>query len=437
MTAAELRTAGGPQSGAAMDRVVPISQHLRWLRRLAALCMALLVLWGASWLWQARSPGVSVRLADVDLGLVANGTFHDELSLSATVAPQQSVMLDTTEGGRVDAVLVADGTRVRRGDELLRLSNPQRELELMARSAEVAQQLANLSGLRAQWVASHALLQRELQQRSFELVRQEKAHARTVDLARQGFVSAAAAEDSADQLAQLRTMLAQQQADSEAEERTRSQSVTEMARAVEGLSRRLQLMRDDGALALRAPADGRLTGFAPQVGATMKAGDRLGRIDSADRFLLSAAVDEFYLGRVAVGLAAQVEMGERRWPMQVARIDPQVQNGRFRVELQFDASVPAAMQAQLSAGQTLAASVRLGRPAPALLLPDGAFYADTGGAWVFVVDAEGAQAERRAVRLGRRAAGQIEVLAGLAPGERVLTSSYRAFATAQALRLQR
>ena len=178
------------------------------------------------------------------------------------------------------------------------------------------------------------------------------------------------------------------------------------------------------ALNLRAPVAGQLTSFSIQVGQSFNRGERLGQIDSAGRNKLRAQVDEFYLGRVAEGQIATAEVGGRPYRMRVSKIYPQVRNGAFEIDLQFIGQEPADLQR----GQTVQIRLTLGDPAPALLIPNGAFYNETGGNWVFVVSPDGGSAVKRQVRLGRRNADYIEVLEGLDPGERVITSPYTGFA---------
>jgi len=178
------------------------------------------------------------------------------------------------------------------------------------------------------------------------------------------------------------------------------------------------------ALNLRAPVAGQLTAFSIQVGQSLNRGERLGQIDSAGRSKLVATVDEFHLGRVAPGQIATAEDAAKAYPAKVAKIYPQVRNGTFEVDLHFVGQEPPALQR----GQSLQPKLTLGDPTPALLIPSGSFYNETGGAWVFVVSPDGDSAVKRPVRLGRRNADFIEVLEGLEPGERVVTSPYTGFA---------
>jgi HlyD family secretion protein len=209
------------------------------------------------------------------------------------------------------------------------------------------------------------------------------------------------------------------------DERLQSQQLAQLRASTSGLNTSLELARASlDALNLRAPVSGQLTSFSIQVGQSLQRGERLGQIDSAGRNKLNAQVDEFYLGRVAEGQTAVAEVGGRQYRMRVAKIYPQVQNGAFAIDLAFAEAEPADLQR----GQTVQLRLTLGDTTPALLLPSGAFYNETGGNWVFVVAPDGQTAVRRQVRLGRRNANFIEVLDGLDPGERVITSPYTGFA---------
>jgi HlyD family secretion protein len=413
-------------SGAAMDRRVAVPPR-RWLVVLTAAA----VLAGGGLLLRYWPRGMPVSRADVEIAAARTAPFHDVIVGRATVLPLQSVLLDATEDGRVEQVLVKDGARVEAGQLLVVLSSTQRAQELMARSSEAAQQLANLATFRAALAQAQAVQRRELTQAEFERDRALRLHERNRQLAAQGFLSPSALEDSADKLAMAQRLLAQLQADGREELRTREQSVQAMQRAVADLDQRLAAMRTASeGLAVRAPVAGRVTGLTLQVGESVRTGSRIARVDSLGRFKLELRLDEFHLARVREGLAAELLHEGRRHGLHVARIDPQVKDGRFSVELSFDAEPPA-----LQVGQSLDLRLTLGDASPALLLPDAGFYADTGGAWAFVLDADGHHARRRDLRLGRRADGVVEVLGGLQPGEQVVVSPYRAFANATALQL--
>ena len=175
-----------------------------------------------------------------------------------------------------------------------------------------------------------------------------------------------------------------------------------------------------GQLNIRAPVTGQLSGFEIQLGQSLQQGERIGQVDSAGADKLQGDVDEYYLGRVSVGQTATADINGKTYRMKVAKVYPQVRNGQFQIDLVFDGPEPKSIQR----GQTLQAKLTLGDSSRAVIIPNGAFFNDTGGAWVFVVDSGGGSATKRQVQLGRRNSDSIEVLSGLKPGEKVITSSY-------------
>jgi HlyD family secretion protein len=341
------------------------------------------------------------------------------------VTPSLTVYLDAVEGGRVEQIMVEDGAVVQQGQLLAVLSNTDLQLNLLARQTEVTQQI---NSMRSQELAlsqtrlanQRALIEAELAvqtaQRQYEVQR---------PLAERGFVAGRAIADSRDALSAARRRLAVLQRQQGTDERLQPQQLAQLRSSTTALNGSLDIARASlDALNLRAPVSGQLTSFSIQVGQSLQRGERLGQIDSAGRNKLVAQVDEFYLGRVAEGQLATAEQGGRSYRLRVHKIYPQVQNGAFTIDLVFLDGEPP----ELQRGQTVQLRLTLGDPAPALLIPNGAFFNETGGNWVFVVAPDGRSAVRRPVRLGRRNANVIEVLEGLEPGERVVTSPYTGFA---------
>ncbi|MFS2022264.1 efflux RND transporter periplasmic adaptor subunit [Massilia sp. CT11-137] len=416
-------------TGAAMDVRVPVRRG-RFVLRAGALLAALsLAAFGA---WQALPHGLQVAARDVRIARVAPGVFRDEIVVRASAEPFSAIVLDSVESGRVEEVIAHDGQHVAKGDLLFRLSNPQRNLELLARQTEYAQQISNLATLRVAQEASRTDHQRRLADLEFALEQARKQHARNASLAARGFLSTAALEDAADKLAQQRRLLDDERASSAAEEQVRGRVLQQIEGVIAGLQAGLKLVNATvDALAVRAPAAGVLTDFRLLVGETVRPDQRIGRIDDPQRFKLVAQVDEFYLSRVTTGRPGLVVQDGARYPLRVATIYPQVKDGRFTVEMVFTGAQPPV----ISPGQGLDARLTLGEPARALLLPQGTYAGDGGGAWVFVAAPDGRHAERRTVRLGRRNDTQVEVLSGLAAGEDVIVSGYTSFGKAGRLEL--
>ncbi|RSZ58423.1 efflux RND transporter periplasmic adaptor subunit [Massilia atriviolacea] len=407
-------------------------QRRRGRRVLAGAAAALLLAAGALALWRQLPQGLQVARADVRIATVARGSFRDDVALRATAAPLHSVMLDAVESGRVEEVFARDGANVRQGEVLFRLSNPQRRLDLLAREAEHAQQISNLTNLRIALEASRMERERRGAELAFALTLAEKQHARNAALARQGFVSPNALEDGLDRVTQQRRLFDSESAGYKTEAATQRDAVRQMEQAIGRLEAGLQVVNATiDALAVRAPVSGRLTDFHLQVGATVKPDQHLGRIDAVDQFKLSAQVDEYYLNRVAVGRQGTATINGRAYALTVSRIYPQIKEGRFTLELAFANGQPET----LNPGQGAEALVTLGGASAALLLPNDAYIDDSGGVAVYVLDKDGKTAERRALRSGRRNNSQLEVLGGLAPGERVIVSSYAPYGKAARLQL--
>lgn len=412
-----------------MDSALPKRRGKRIA--VAAGAAVLLAAFGAA-LWSLVPRGLQVAAQDVRIATVEKGVFRDDIVVRASAEPLNSVILDSVESGRVEEVFARDGALVRKGQLLFRLSNPQRNLELLARQAEHAQQISNMSNLRVAQQASQTDHRRRLSDLEFALAQAEKQHDRNLKRAGQGFISSVALEESQDKVEQQRRAAALEREAAATETDVKRDALAQLENAIRELRSGLNLVNATvEALAVRAPADGMLTGFRLQVGETVKTDQHIGRIDDPNRFKLAAQVDEFYLNRVAVGRAGSVKQGEAAYPVGVSTIYPQIREGRFTVEMVFTKGQPPV----LSPGQSLDAQITLGEPAGAILLPNGAFVNDSGGAWVFVVAGDGVNAARRAVRVGRRSNSQIEIMSGLAPGEQVIVSAYAAFGKAGRIQL--
>lgn len=416
-------------TGAAMDLPLPCRRG----RRAAIIgVVAGILLSVAVALWQLRPRGLQVPLASVRVATVERGMFRDEVALRATAVPLKTVMLDAVESGRVEEVLAHDGAPVAQGEVLFRLSNPQRRLELLAREAEHAQQISNYTNLQVAAEASRAERERRLSELAYSLTLAEKQHQRNQALAQQGFVSVSVLEESADRLAQQRRALATERASDATATTIRRDALLQMRQAIARLEAGLQLVHANlAALVVRAPVAGRLTDFHLQPGETVRPDQHLGRIDDLTRYKLSAQVDEYYLNRIAVGRPATAMIAGASRALTVKRLYPQIKDGRFTLELEFDRQSVD----MLHPGQSIEVSITLGDASAGLLLPNDAFVNDSSGQWLYVLDRQGGLATRRQVRIGRRSQGQVEVRSGLAAGERVVVSSYASFGASDTLQL--
>jgi HlyD family secretion protein len=365
--------------------------------------LALLFAW---WLVSALLGGrsLSINSERITVSDVTVGTFEDFVPLRGRLVPRSTVYLDAVEGGRVDSVLVEDGTVVAAGDPIVVLSNTNLQLEVLGREAAVTEQL-------------------NLVEIEYQITRLTRSIERQQELASKDLVSQSTIDELQDELDYYRNRHEVTLESQATDARLQEAQLRQLRAAGAQLETSLALARknlDD--LNVRAPVAGKLSGFNVEVGESIERGGRLGQIDDPDTYKLNVRIDEFYLGRVDIGQTAVATHNGRDLELRIAKIYPQVNEGQFEVDMMFDEE-----PAGLRRGQTLQLRLTLGDNTNAVLIPNGSFYQETGGNWVFVVSPNGAEAVKRPVRLGRRNTDFIEVLDGLEPGEQVITSPYTSY----------
>lgn len=429
MNIASLKTAASATpdravSGSQMDKVV----ERRGLSRNVKIAIgagAVLVLALLFWWFMPGAGSQTVTKNRLTISTVQTGRFEDFIPLRAKVTPLLTVYIDSIEGGRVDKVLVEDGADVVAGQPIAMLSNAELQLSTLARQTEVEQQINNMRSQELALSQTRLANERAILDAQLALTTARRQYEREAPLAAKGYVSGKQFNDTTDNYQYQQRRLAVLRRSQASDERLQSSQLDQQQASMKSMSAGLGIARNNlDALNLKAPVTGKLSGFSIQIGQSLQRGERIGQIDSPGRNKLQAGVDEFYLGRVQVGQSASVDWNGKTFRARVMKIYPQVQNGQFQVDLQFLGEEPQGVQR----GQTLQAKLTLGDPAPAKLIPNGAFYNESGGAYVFVVAPDGGTAVKRQVRLGRRNPDFIEVLDGLDAGERVITSPYTGFA---------
>ncbi len=358
-------------------------------------------------------------------GEVSTGVYEDFIPLRAAVEPERTVYLDAIEGGRVDDVLVEEGSFVEEGQPLFNLSNTSLQLDVIAREAEVSEQLNNLRNTQLAIEQNRLKLKSDLIEIDYEITRLSRLVARYEALQGNQFISKNEYEDTRDELQYYKKRREVTRESQAQDEKIRLVQMKQLDNSVEQLEKNLNLARSNlDNLLIRAPRSGQLTSMNAEIGESKGRGERLGQIDDVDRFKATALVNEFYLNRVRVGQEAQLEINGRDYRLQVSKIYPEVLASQFEVDFRFIGDAPP----DIRRGQTLQMRLVLGDTTDrALLLTNGPFFNDTGGAWVFVLDPDGKVATRRTVQLGRRNPSMIEVEAGLLPGDEVIISSYANF----------
>ena len=362
---------------------------------------------------------------------VEAGPFQEFIAITGTVTPLQTVYLDAVEGGRVEEVFVQEGAMVEAGEPLLRLSNNNLRLQLMSNEAALSEQVSNLQSMRFQVEQNQLGLRQQLAEMDYQIRRLEREHERNAQLHEKRLVAEQeylATKDELEYQQRRRDLTMRSYQQDSLSQATRLQ---QMETSVGQMRRNFGVLQETLAnLTVRAPVAGQLTALDAEVGEIRTSGSRFGQIDVLDGFKVRAQVDEFYIERVRRGQTATTQpIGGNVHALTVTRVYPQVREGRFEVDLTFDEAAPEGIRR----GQTIRLRLALGDPEEAVLLARGGFYQTTGGNWVYAVDASGGEATRRFIRLGRQNPEYFEVLDGLQPGDRVVTSSYETFGDADRL----
>ncbi len=410
-------------SGTSMDRTV--AKKTSPARLIGYAVAGVLVIAFAWWLVSLLLGGrsLSVNSERIFVSPVTVGTFEDFIPLRGRLVPRSTVYLDAIEGGRVEEVIVEDGAVVEAGDPIALLSNTNLQLEVLGREAAVTEQLNNMRTIELQLEQNRLAHKRNLVEIDYQIIRLNRSIERQSDLAAKDLVSQSIVDELQDELEYFENRRAVTLESQATDARMQEQQLEQLRASNDSLLRSLTFARknlDD--LNVRAPVAGKLSGFDIEVGQSIERGGRLGQIDDPDGFKLNAKIDEYYLGRVDLQQVAIAEHGGRDYDLRIAKIYPQVNNGQFEVDMVFDDEPRGARR-----GQTMQLRLTLGDNSDALLIPNGSFYQETGGNWVFVVSADGSEAVRRYVKLGRRNTDFIEVLDGLEPGEKVITSPYTSY----------
>jgi HlyD family secretion protein len=348
------------------------------------------------------------------------GTFHEYIPVTGNVVPRTTVYLDAVEGGQVTKVYVEEGAFVTAGEPLVEFKNSNLELSVISAEAQAVEQTNLLNTQRLNANQSRLANQQRYFDNEYQIDRLTRQLERRRTLAGLD-LSELAIEDLEAELVYRRNLRAPLLEQQQLDEEFRANQVPRMQAALDALNTRLEIARANLAnLLISAPISGQLTLLDANMGESKSPGQRVGQVDEVGKFKVSAFIDEFYLSRVAIGQIATVEIDREEHHLEVFKIYPDVADRQFEIDLQFAGEAPEGIRR----GQTVRMRLEIGQPADTLVLANGAFYDDTGGQWVFVVDPSGDFAERRAVRFGRRNPEGIEVLEGLREGEEVITSSY-------------
>lgn len=414
-----------------MDRAIDTRpakrRRLLWGAAGGFLMLFVLVLL-ASGLGRSR---VRIEAAKLTIGAVQQGLFKEFIPVTGTVQPIQTVFLDALEGGTVKHRFVEDGTHVKTGQPIIELSNPQLHMDAINREAQLLDQQNNLRNTRLAMDQQTTRLRDELLNLDKELKRLERDQRVDDRLVKDSLLARNAYMSNKENLEYMREKRKLVAANVRSDSLFRLSQVGSITSNLELIQQNLRFLRDNlQNLVIKAPIDGQLSGLSVELGQTKQRGERIAQIDVLESLKVRARIPEHYVSRVSIGLQGTFTHAGRQHAIEIFKVYPEVSNGEFDVDLRFIGEEP-----EVRRGQTFQVRLQLSEDLQAVMLPRGPFFQDTGGQWVYVVDASGT-ATKREVKLGRQNPDMYEVLEGLQPGDRVVTSRYIAFNNADELLIE-
>ena len=410
-----------------MDKIIEKKKGWR-----AAFTKKALPYWGGAlvlalvlWLvFRDNSATLRVNADSLTISQVSQGEFNDYIRVSGQVQPMTTIQISPQEGGIVQEIVTEEGSRLKAGDVIVRLSNDNLDLQILNSEAELAEKENILRNTLISMEQQKLSLKQDKLQLQTEVARlkrkyeQNKALYEDRLIAREDYLTSK--EDY--ELAAGKLELVKDRA--EQDSLYRSVQILQMQESLDNMRRNMLMIRHRKEnLTIKAPIDGALGLLDVVLGQSISAGMKIGQINNLDSDKIEAQIDEHYIDRVSAGLAATFQRQNDSYGAIIRKVYPEVRDGKFKADFKFEGETPD----NIRSGQTYYLNLQLGQPENAVLVPRGTFYQKTGGKWIFVVAPEGGKAVRREIRIGRQNPQYYEVLEGLQPGEKVITSGYDSF----------
>ena len=380
----------------------------------------------------ARPNNKTLRV-DKDTVTISNavkGEFNDYIRISGRVQPMTTIQLSPQEGGIVEKILIEEGSPVKAGDAILILSNDNLDLQILNSEAELAEKENILRNTQIQMeqqkldVRQNVLEYGTNVERLRRAYEQQKALYEDKLIAKEDYLKAE--EDYQLALQKYNLMTERSRQDS----LYRGTQIDRMEESLENMQLNMSMIRRRKSnLIVKAPIDGELGLLDVVLGQSIAAGTKIGQINSVGLYKVEAQIDEHYIDRVVAGLEATFERQGETYSTVIRKVYPEVRDGKFKADFKFDGEQPD----NIRAGQTYYLNLQLGQPEEAVIIPRGTFYQKTGGKWIYVVNKEGTKAVKREIRIGRQNPQYYEVLEGLEPGEKVITSGYDTYGDSDVL----
>jgi HlyD family secretion protein len=364
------------------------------------------------------------------ISTVVQNDFEEFIPVSGTTLPRTTFYLDAIQGGSVEKIFVEEGSMLKKGDKILKLSNTNLQLSTLQQETSTFQQINEARNTRLSIEQNSTVIQSALVGTNYNLNISKQSYEREKVLWEKRLISEQEFETARDSY--FRDLEQQKLARRNFMQDSilKNTQLAQIDESIKRLQMNLELIRENiDNLTIKSPIDGQLTSLAAEIGQLKSPGNQLGQIDALDGFKISADIDEFYIARINTGLKATAEVDGKNYKLTVNKVFPGVKEGKFHVYLDFVGDTPEGIRR----GQTLQLKLNLSERFKALLLPRGGFYQKTGGQWIYCVNNPGNTAIKKAINIGRQNPEYFEVLNGLKEGDKVITSSYDNFGDAERL----
>ena len=408
-----------------MDRVIEKTKTQRLLRYwpyMAGGCFLLvLVLW---LLFGNHASTLKVNQDELTISNVQHAEFKDYVRTNGHVMPIQVVQISPEEGGIVMEKVAEEGTMVHKGDVIVRLSNSSLDLQILNAEAELAEKQNMLRNTQVAMEQDRLNNQTEKAQLDMDIKRSQRTYEQNKRLYQEKLISKEDFLKSQEdyQLSAKKRSLVTKRLKQDSIYRT--VQMDQMEDNLQNMRNNVVMVRQrKDKLEIRSAIDGELGLLEVELGQSIAAGQKIGQLNDLSDYKVQAEIDEHYIDRVRQGLVGTFTRGDKQYQLRVRKVYPEVRSGKFRCDFIFKGERPE----NIRTGQTYYIDLELGQPEQAIMIPRGTFFQTTGGQWIFVLDKSGKKAYRRNIRVGRQNPQYYEVLEGLEPGERVVTSGYEAF----------
>lgn len=380
-----------------------------------------------------KSSKLNVETDKISIADITRDIFQDYIAVIGTVEPIQTIYIDAIESGRVEEILLDEGSKLKKGDIILRMSNNNLILEISNVEAQIVQAVNQQRNAQLTMVQQQLNSETQLIETIRLLAQHERAYNNNLKLFEEQHISREEFDQSKEMYEATKSRLTLLKEIQYQDSIFRKVQIESMEASVISLNRNLEIIKGRlDNLNIRASIDGELATLNPEVGEVVTFGTRIGTINILDSYKLRVEIDEHYIARVHKGLTGECDFASISYPGQIIKIYPEVQNGRFYADMEFTSKVPP----QIKIGQTSRIKLELGESKEAILIPRGGFYQSTGGQWVYVINKDEGYAYKRDISIGRQNPRFYEVLGGLEVGEKVIVSGYDNFGNVDKLMLK-